>query len=943
MALRCSLKTKMSAAVFLLVSAILLIGGFSQLKFFELKLKESISDQQFTLVSSVTDDIDVNIAQAQGIIIRVAAGITTALLENPDLAQAYLDERLESISHVFDNGIFLFSTTGRLIAESPFLPDRRGKDFSFREYFRHTVATRQPYISSPYFSSKAHSHPAISFTAPLRDNSGNMVGVLAGVLDLTRDNMLGRVARTRIGKTGYLYLYSTDRTMIMHPDPDRILKQDVPLGANVLFDRAIEGFEGSGETVNSRGLHTLSTFKRLRTVDWILGANYPTEEAFAPIRTAQRNFAVGMAFALVLATLVVWLTMRRHIEPLLRFTRHVEEVTASQSYHVPLQVDSGDEIAALAGSFSRLMAEVEGQKKVAREQLSFLQTLIDTMPNSIYFQDLEGRYLGCNRAFEMLYGCQREQVLGKTVHDLVPAAMISAMVAADAELYRQPAGQFQIFECTLRFENGPPYDVLFYKAVFNDSEGRPAGLVGTIIDISQRKASEIALAEQRGFSENLLQNSAVPCFVLDVNHNVLTWTRACEELTGVAAAAVLGSDRHWQAFYPKKRPCLADLVIAGDLEPTLELYDNFANSPFIPEGIRAEGWFPDIGGRPRYLLFEAAPVRDSRGALIAAIETLHDLTGLKQIERALRESEQSSRSLIERSPDAIVVHREGKVVFVNQAAARLFAARTPEEMAEFEIAKLVHPDYRERLRELVARVESLHENMPYREEKILRLDGTEVDVEAGSTPVFYDGQWAVQTILRDITDRKELQERIWRQANFDTMTGIPNRMMFLDRLQHALEKAEREKQRVALLFIDLDRFKEVNDTLGHDAGDILLREAAQRLGRCLGKSEILARMGGDEFTVILPGVAELTTGQAVAERMLRALAEPFLLPGGESRVSGSIGLAFYPEDGSDITTLMKHADIAMYRAKQKGRNTYCFYTPGRAFRDEPTQPEMAPV
>lgn len=858
--------------------------------------------------------------------VKTAADIPPPLLDDPDLAQALLDSRFDNISHIFDNGVFLFSATGNLIAESPFLPNRRGRDYSFREYFRNTGETGQPFISSPYFSSQSPFHPALNFTAPIRDAAGHLLGVLAGSLDLTQDNMLGRIAKTRIGTAGYLYLYSSDRTMIMHPDSERILKRDVPPGANVLFDRAVEGFEGSGETINSRGLHSFSSFKRLHTVNWILAANYPVEEAFAPIRAARLYFAIGMTLALLLVTLAVWLTMQRFIEPLTRFTRHVEAVTTSQSYREPLQVYTRDEIAALASSFNQLMAEIENQKQITREQLSFLQTLIDTIPNPIYYQDLDGRYLGCNRAFENLYGRSREQIVGNTLQDIAPSAIAASLAAADDELYRQQSGQFQIFEISLFFEGGFPREVLFYKAVFNDAKGRPAGLVGTIIDITERKAVEIALAEQREFSESLLQNSAVPCFVIDVNHQVLTWTRACEELTGITATEVLGRDRHWQAFYPEKRPCLADLIIDGDLEQTAGHYEAFARSPLIPEGILAEGWFPDIGGKPRYLLFEAAPIRDSSGALIAAIETLHDLTSLKQVEHSLRESEQSSRSLIERSPDAIVVHRGGGIVFVNRAAADLFAASSPDAMAGIQIAELVHPGFRKRVLERIDRVESFQEDMPYIEDKILRLNGTEVNVEVGSSPVIYDGRRAVQTILRDITNRKELQEKIWRQANFDTLTEIPNRMMFFDRLQRALERAEREKQHVALLFIDLDHFKEVNDTLGHAAGDALLQEAVQRLARCLRKTDTLARMGGDEFTAIMPGVGEPAAVKIVAEQMLQGLAEPFILQEGEGRVSASLGIALYPEDGCDSSTLMKNADTAMYRAKQKGRNAYFFYT-----------------
>lgn len=930
MALRFSLKTKMSVATFLLVAGILLAIGFSLLGYFEFKLKESIADQQFTLITRIAADIDVHITQMQDIIVKTAHSMTPELLDNADLAQAFLDSRFGSISGIFDNGVFLFSATGRLVAETPYLAGRRGKDYAFREYFRSTVASGQPHISMPYFSSQAHNQPAINITAPIRNHNGKLIGVLAGSINLTQDNMLGQLVDIQIGKTGYLYLYSLNRLMIMHPDPQRILKHDVPPGANKLFDQAIEGFEGSGLTINSRGLHFLSSFKRLQSVDWILAANYPEEEAFAPVLTARTYFAIGLTLALLLATIVVWLMMRWMTLPLLRLIGHVEEIMTSQHYHEPLQVTTRDEIGTLAGSFNRLMREVEEQKHNVREQLSFLQTLIDTIPNPVFYKNLQGQYLGCNRAFEKLYSRERGKIIGKTIQDVAPAGIAATLVAADVELYQQSPGKVQNFESTLCFEDGSGHDVLFYKAVFTDPSGKPAGLVGTIIDITQRKASEIALAEQREFSKNLLQNSAVPCFVIDVNHRVLTWTRACEELTGLAATEVLGSDRHWQAFYPDKRPCLVDLIVDNDLQQTPGLYENFANSPFIADGVRAEGWFPSVGGRARYLLFEAAPIRDRRGGLIAAIETLHDLTSLKETEQALRESEQSSRSLIERSPDAIVVHRKGKILFVNQAAARLFAANCAEDLADIQVTDLVHPAQRERVSKWVDRVESSLVNIPYIEDKILRTDGTEIFAEIGATPVFYDGQRAVQTILRDISDRKEEQERIWRQANFDTLTGIPNRLLFLDRLQRAAARAEREERRFALLYIDLDQFKVINDTLGHAAGDALLREAALRLGRILRKTDTLARIGGDEFTAILSGIPEPGVIRGIVEQMLRSLDEPFILPGGEGQISCSIGIAIYPEDGRDTATLMKHADAAMYRAKNIGRNTYSFCNSGGA-------------
>lgn len=912
--------------VFLLVTVLLSLGGSLFFYFFKSSIEQEISAEQFTLVSMLAEGIDTNIRFARDIIVRTADRVPANIVEDPEQAQFFLDSHLGSVSSLFDNGVFLFSAEGTIVAETPFKPGRRGQDFSFREYFQRTVETDQPFISIPYFSSQTHGHPAVNFTAPIRNSEGELIGVLAGSLDLTQDNLLGRIAKTKIGKTGYLYLYSTDRLMIMHPKAERILKKDVPLGANILFDQAINGFEGSGETVNSRGLHALATFKRLESVDWILAANYPLAEAFASVHKVQRYFWVGMVFFLSVTVLVTWFAMRWLIEPLQYFITHIEDAVASQDTQKSLQLGTTDEISSLADAFARLMHDVEVQKQAVQQQLLFQKTLIDTIPSPIYYKDIEGTYLGCNKSFEQLYGLDSAEIIGSTIDKIAPQETANALGESDKELFRQQDNSFQIFEHALTYADGSRHDALFYKAIYRDAKGDPAGLVGIIVDISQRKEIEIALAEQHRFATNLLQNSAVPCFVLDVNHKVIAWTSACEELTGINAKDLLGTDDHWKAFYPEKRPCLADLVLDKDLERTLDLYESFSSSQLIAEGLQAEGWFPNIRGNSRYLRFDAAPIYDTVGALIASIETLHDLTSQKQTEQSLRESEHSYRSLIERSPDAIIVHRAGKVILANPSAARLFSAPDVDTLVNIQILDLVHPDYREVVHERVTKVEEQREEMPYIEEKLLRMDGSTVDVEASSTPVFYGEKWAVQTILRDITERKEMQERVWRQANYDTLTGVPNRFMFLDRLQQSLEGADREQDRVALLFIDLDHFKVVNDTLGHEAGDVLLREVAKRLTNSIRKTDTLSRIGGDEFTVILTRVVTPVTVQIVVERMLKSLVKPFKLPGGEGQISGSIGIAFYPEDGKDIAALMKKADTAMYQAKEGGRNTFCFST-----------------
>jgi len=190
-----------------------------------------------------------------------------------------------------------------------------------------------------------------------------------------------------------------------------------------------------------------------------------------------------------------------------------------------------------------------------------------------------------------------------------------------------------------------------------------------------------------------------------------------------------------------------------------------------------------------------------------------------------------------------------------------------------------------------------------------------------------------QKLKRVIQERLLAEDRLQRQANYDELTGLPNRSLAKDRLGQTVAKAKRQNQRPCVAFLDLDNFKRVNDTLGHAAGDDLLREAARRLSACARKSDTVARLGGDEFLLILEDSDEQASGsrefdlQRVAERILESFSRPFVLEGNEVKVSPSIGFAIYPRDGRDGDELMRHADAAMYRAKNDGKNTYCTYSP----------------
>ena len=307
---------------------------------------------------------------------------------------------------------------------------------------------------------------------------------------------------------------------------------------------------------------------------------------------------------------------------------------------------------------------------------------------------------------------------------------------------------------------------------------------------------------------------------------------------------------------------------------------------------------------------------------------------LKSAEEVLRISHQRLLLHRELTPLGVIEwNTDFECVYWNKAAEKIFGF-TKAEVLGRHVTETILP---ESSREIVDKVwEGLLANKGGERstnENITR-DGRIILCEWYNTPLVDQNGSVIgaASLVNDVTEQKQSEEVIWKQANFDTLTGLPNRNMFHDRLEHELMKSDRADLPLALLLIDLDEFKEVNDTLGHDVGDQLLQEAAQRITSCVRESDTVARLGGDEFMIILSELHDRNRVDEIAESIIHRLTEEYQLGDEVIHASGSIGITLYPSDTTKIDTLIKNADQAMYAAKQKGRNCFSYFT--QSLQDE---------
>lgn len=550
------------------------------------------------------------------------------------------------------------------------------------------------------------------------------------------------------------------------------------------------------------------------------------------------------------------------------------------------------------------------------EATSHLDALVTHLPIVLFELDRTGQFVLCEGKGLELLGSRPGAAVGTSVF-VANRHMPEVLDAVRAAL----AGHRARHTLTVR---GRVLEILYLPKL--GAGGAAASVTGIAYDITELHQQEAALAA----SEGRLRRSEARFRSLVMNMRDIIFCH------GVQGGTSYGYDQGGAEIYGADAGKLAGTVdeegrarigvwyeaVHPEDRPAYLAAESRRKERHEPYSLEYRITHPATGEQ-RWMREVAWVVKDEELGLTSFDSYILDITEQKSAELALRESEERYRRLIEAAPVAILICTGGSCVYANPRAIRLLGGERPSDLSGRSLTDLVGRDEARRLaREIAAKGEA-----PTRELVCARLDGALIPVEASAAALVGDEAGGIQLVLVDLAERKRA-EAMRHLAQHDALTGLPNRLLLFERLEQGLAAARAGGTELALMLLDLDGLKEVNDTYGHAAGDELLRQVARRVRDVIRDSDTLARLGGDEFALLQLPTRGMSAMALVAARIVEIVAQPFTIEGREIRASISIGIAACVGGDTDADGLLRRADMALYRAKQDGRGRFRFYDLG---------------
>ena len=544
-----------------------------------------------------------------------------------------------------------------------------------------------------------------------------------------------------------------------------------------------------------------------------------------------------------------------------------------------------------AWGVARRRAEEHARRGRAGEER--FRRIVDLASEGIWTFDARGRTDYVNARLARMLGYPAGEMLGRTMLDFIEA---TDRDAAERSLQRRLQGAAEMVDFRFRRRDGSHLDAIVSTAPIVDPEGRWDGFVALVTDVTERSRAAQALRDSQALYHSLVENIPHYIFRKDLQGRYTFGNRRFCELLGTTPETLVG-----KTDFDLHTPAAAEAFRADDRR-ALE-----RDAP-----IEVEEEHPTAEGGSITIRTVKCPVRDGSGRVIGIQGIFADVTERKRVEEALRDSEERHRLLFEANPHPMWVYDPETLEFlaVNEAAVEGYGYSRDEFLA-MTILDMQPPEDAGALRRWVEEWKDVpHRN--WGQWRHRKKDGTLIDVEVVSSSLLFEGRPAKVVLAHDVTARKRAERQLEHQATHDALTGLPNRARFQEQIARCIDAGE---EAFALLLIDLDRFKEINDTFGHHYGDLVLRHLNPRLREAVRKSDTVARLGGDEFGILLPG-ADGAAAVRTARKILEGMRQPIVVDGHRLDVGASIGIALFPEHGRDPIALLKRADVAMYTAKR---------------------------
>jgi len=570
------------------------------------------------------------------------------------------------------------------------------------------------------------------------------------------------------------------------------------------------------------------------------------------------------------------------------------------------------------GGYSESMP---GRKNGSEFLIDRYRGLLEAAPDAMVIVNQGGRIMVLNVQAEKHFGYGRDELVGQDVKNIIPEGFAERLIAdgnrTAAEALAQQIGTG--IELYGRRKDGSEFPIEIMLSPLESAEG--ILVTAAIRDISVRKDAEKHLAQMESRYRGLLEAAPDAMVVVNQDGEIVLLNVQAEKQFGYRRDELVG--QKVKNIIPEG---FAERLIADGTRSAAE-----ALAQEIGTGIELNGRRKDGSEFPIEIML--SPLESAEGVLVTA--AIRDISVRQAAEKHLAQMESRYRGLLEAAPDAmVVVNQDGEIILLNVQAEKQFGYRRDELLGQ-KVKNIIPEGFAERL--IADALRSAEDALAQQigtgiELNGRRKDGSEFPIEIMLSPLKGAEGVLVTAAIRNITTRKKAEALMIHSSEHDFLTGLPNRMLLSDRVNQAIRMAIRHQRTVAVLFLDLDGFKHINDSLGHPTGDKLLQSVGKRLVDCVRASDTVSRQGGDEFVVLLSEEEDSEDASMIAKRMLRAVAEAHFVDQHDLHVTCSIGVSLYPEDGLNAETLIKNADTAMYQAKENGRQTYQYFKPAMNVR-----------